>query len=677
MLNDKELSILNSLYKTKLPTKIEELANLHKLSPRSIRSYVTRINKDLKFDCITLHKGSFQLSDPGFVDDFFENYQVSNYSSQVLVLFMLHKLVIDNKINLSHFVIEFEVSRTTAKNYLNQVKEQLESYHLKLDHSTGITLLGKESDKRQVFLNLLQQIQQRNRVELELISPLLAPCHGMISEERLQVFMGKMLSALDYELSEHSHLVLCNYLKIMLLRVSQGFPSPELFNRRFLENSEEYKQTCDIFKELEQDTLITLPLEEVLEFINKIMGLHYSTHKETEHHNWFEYDLFISKLIRRFSKACDTNLVGDFTLYENLLNHIKPAMYRIAHKISLHQFDHPYIIQHSPKEFALTEEILRNLHFYPQNPQIYQDETALICLHFKQALEKQKSEERKNVLLVSNYGYGSSRMMMEKIRQHYHLGKFEWIPSHELKNMDKSQFHLVISTDSTIEKPSSVPVIYISPFLERKDRHKLAEYLSPKESEKISLSQVLAVIEEHATITDLPKLKENLSQSFHFTDDTEIKSSISDFINEEMIVLDVKAQTVQEVLEHAGKLLESQGCIQASYGENLIDSFVNYGVYMMIYSDVAIPHTKNTGNVLKTGFTFIRTASPIDFENHALSLFVTFCTRNNKEHLEALILIADIVKDKLAKQSLQNLATPQEILAFLQQNESKSKGNLL
>lgn len=676
MLNDKELTVLNSLYQWNRPVQIQELATAHKLSDRSIRSYIARINKDFKFECVSLHKGFYTIENREFLHDFFQNYQVSNYSGQALTELMLHKLLLNNKINLSHFVIEYEVSRSTAKNYLNAVKEQLEQYQLKLDHSAGITLLGKESDKRQMILNLYLQVEKRQRVERELLSPLFEDYETLVEERILQEFLDNMLSVLDYQLSTHSHKILLCYLKIMLSRMNQDFLHEDIMNKTFLEQSSEYQKTLSLFQDLESAIdKQSIPLNECLEVINKVMGLHYSNNKEEEHHNWFEYDLFISKMIRRFSKACGYNLVGDFQLYENLLNHIKPSMYRIAHKIELHQFDKDYIIEQ--EEYSLTEKILQALHFFPQDPSHYVGEIALICIYFKQALEKQKTQVKQNILLISNYGYGSSRVMMEKIKEYYHIGEMTWIPSQEALHIDKQLYHLLISTDSKIQQDPLLPVVNISPFLQPEDRQKLSLYLSPKEPEKVLLSQLLPIIEAHGKIEETDSLKESLCQQFGFIDDTEKKQGILDFMTEESILLDYPAQAVWEVLETSGKLLEKQGYTDPSYTSHLIESFENYGVYMMIDTDVAIPHTKNSGNVHKTGFTFIRLSEPLDFADHQLSMFFTFCTRNNKEHLEALILIADIIKDEETKKSMETLATAKEILEFLANNEehaSNTKG---
>lgn len=672
MLNEKELSLLSHFAQlTQKEIHLEDLAKQHKLSTRSIRLYVNKINQTLGKDCISLKKGVYQVTEQNLLQEFLEHHQVTHYSAPVLVSFLLHKLVLEDGINLSHFVTEFEISRTTAKNYLNQTKETLELYHLSLDHSGKIMLLGKEFDKRRLLLNLLLEFHRKDEREAQLIRPLLKDFEQLEIAGILAHYLEAMLLRLNYTLSEHSNQILLNDMLITIYRNKRGHCLQEIENKIFLKNSQEYQNTKDLFAQLEEALDMRFPQEEALEVVNKIMGLHYSTDKESEHHNWFEYDLFISKLIRRFSKGYGVNLVGDFRLYEQLLNHIKPAMYRIAHHIKLHQFDSQAIVDLSQKEYDLTRDVLQQLHFFPYDCDVkaYQDEISLICVYFKQAIHEFHSNTEKNVLFVSNYGYGSGTMLMEKLRSHFQVAQIEWIQSYDLARLEESNYHLIITTERNLNHPSSLsllPVVEISPFFQDADRGKLAEFLSHKESVKLSISQLMEVILQHQG--DSALLEENLLSNFSqfLEDDRKKTGSISQFLEESCILLDVEGETMEEVLQIAGGLLVKQGYILPSYVETLVESFENYGVYMMIEEDVAIPHTKNTGNVLKTGFSFVRLRQPIEFADHSLSMFFTFCTVNNKEHLEALIRIADTVKQEGLKQSMKKLSTPQELLTLLE-----------
>ncbi len=45
----------------------------------------------------------------------------------------------------------------------------------------------------------------------------------------------------------------------------------------------------------------------------------------------------------------------------------------------------------------------------------------------------------------------------------------------------------------------------------------------------------------------------------------------------------------------------------------MLYSFENYGSYMIIDDDIAIPHAKNEGTVRKTGITLLILKKPVEF----------------------------------------------------------------
>lgn len=667
MLSEKEWSVLQYLFQLRRPIHLEELATHFKCSARSIRGYIVHINDALKSPCISLHKGTYQVEDGDTIADFLqESHEI--FSAPVLTSYMLYKIALEDGINLSHFVNKFQVSRTTAKNYLNKVKLQLHQYQLDLEHSGAITLLGQESQKRRLLLNLLLQLQSKSKRELQVITPLLHDFENVELTATLVNFLEDVLLTLDYTLSEHSHHVLINYMLLSLYRQKHHHPLTTIENKSFLEQSKEYQVIAPFFSSLEQNGHILFPLEEKLEVVNKIMGLHYSKNKEWEHHNWFEYDLFISRLIRRFAELSGAHVVGDFYLYESLLNHIKPAIYRMANGISNPPFDVAYIKKHSQREYQITVTLLQEFHVIlndPEEVESVEDEIALICVYFKQAVEKWKEEREKDVLLVCNYGYGSSRMVMENLRRYFQIRTLKWVPSYDLQAVAVSQFHLVISTE-TVDTPH-VPLVEITPFFTVEDRMKLGQYLSVRELSKVQGERIMKVIENHCIIDHkeglIRDLQEELGEMWSYT--LEKEPSILDFMSEDTILLDVDCDSIQEALHCSGKLLEEQGAILSTYTHDLVTSFENYGLYMMLDEHCAIPHTKNKNNVLKTGFSFLRLKEPIAFEGHLLSMLFTFCTVNNQEHLKALVLIADVMKEEGLRQALETLETPQEILSFL------------
>ncbi len=678
MINHKELSMLRTMTQREGSWTLEELAKLQKVSERSVRNYVSNINETLGFQGIVLEKSGFFLKRKEDIKIFLDSVQLEFHSSEVLAFVMLCRLLMENTINLTHFMKEFQISRTTAKNYLNRVKEQLAKHHLTLNYLKNITLEGSETDKRAYLLEILLEIPEKTTEEQKLLAPIFQEIQDTTQRNEATYFLKEILHNLNYTLSAHSHTLLIHYLVLSRLRLQKDFPLTQIDNMVFLKKSREYQESIHLFHKLQEKFPFPIPEEEFLEVINKIMGLHYSKHKESELLNWFEYDLFISKLIRRFSKARGVNLVGDYDLYESLLNHIKPAMYRIAHNINLHQFDYLAIKDNAPEEFQLLTKLLIQLHFFPTQEELalYEDEIALICVYFCQALERNTKTPTGDVLLLCCYGLGTARKLMEKIRSLYQVRKMEWTATKNLSHINLNQFQLILSTEKNTELPQQdISLVEISPFLSQEDRLKLIDYLAPKELPTLHLSQIVTWVEEYAFFQDEHK-KQNFCQElkeksgFLLQDDLEQpKHSILSLLEERNIMLDVPLDSIHQVLQLSGDLLENSGYLTPEYTKSMIESFENYGTYMTIEENVAIPHAKNQENVIKTGFSFVRLNKPCLFHNHPLSMFFSFCTLNNKDHLQALVLIADVVKNPTLKKALMEAKTPAQVLALFSTSE--------
>lgn len=671
MLNDKDIKVLNSLFNFKQTTSVSELAKANGLSERSIRNYIDRINENFNFECIELKKGYYTITDTDSVEEFLLNFNVSCYSATALTNYMIYKIALDGKINLSHFASEFEISRTTAKNYLNSVKDYMLEYHLKVENvvKEGIILQGRESDIRRMILNLILNISSLDSIEKRLISPIIKQYFDEIYKISIKLFIKDLSSQLNLSLSDHSYRTLLTYFLIVINRVHQGIYVKSSLNRGFIENCKEYKEITPLLSVFTTTLGINLDIDEIIEIVNIIIGVTYSDNREGSYDNWFEYDLFISKLIRNFSAECGQNLVSDFELYDNLLNHIKPAMYRITNKIKLDKFDYSYIIEKSRFEYDITKKILLELHFFPKSDDLdaYADEISLICLYFKLALDKLVKYNVKNVLVVCTYGYGTSKIIMQKIKQIYHVADIECIPHYELKYTNLVHFDLIITTLNDLELEENIPVLQVNPILDVNDHKEISQYLTPKHGEKINLSSLLDIISVNCKIENEQELKTQLLSNFSniITNDIAEKTGILKYLPTSNILLNFEATNITQVIEKAGDILHKNRFTDVTYKQNLINSFENYGAYMLLDEQTAIPHTKTQNNVFKTGFTFIRLKTPVEFNGCSVSLFFTFCSQNNKEHLDSLMLISNLIKSTEHKNTLKMLSTPAQVVEFL------------
>ena len=95
-------------------------------------------------------------------------------------------------------------------------------------------------------------------------------------------------------------------------------------------------------------------------------------------------------------------------------------------------------------------------------------------------------------------------------------------------------------------------------------------------------------------------------------------------------------------------------------------AFENYGSYMVIEDGIAIPHAKNEGNVYKTGLTLLILKHPVSMDDgKSLSVFFSFCSHDNSEHLDALVAISNLIKESSFKEHLFNFQSESEVLQFI------------
>lgn len=87
---------------------------------------------------------------------------------------------------------------------------------------------------------------------------------------------------------------------------------------------------------------------------------------------------------------------------------------------------------------------------------------------------------------------------------------------------------------------------------------------------------------------------------------------------------------------------------------------------MIIDDGIAIPHAKNEGTVRKTGMTLLVLHRPVEFMNgKKLQVFFSFCSKDNIEHLDALVAVANLIKETDFRQCMKGFYDSLEVVHFI------------
>lgn len=111
-------------------------------------------------------------------------------------------------------------------------------------------------------------------------------------------------------------------------------------------------------------------------------------------------------------------------------------------------------------------------------------------------------------------------------------------------------------------------------------------------------------------------------------------------------------------------LLEG-GYIKASYVDGIIDCVKEYGPYIVIAPDIALPHARPEKGALKVGYSITRFEEPVRFAEDGSAdarLFISLSCVHDDTHILMLQEIVEILSDEVKKDLLFTSTDKEEIV---------------
>ena len=357
------------------------------------------------------------------------------------------------------------ISITTLTSYLDELTEWLDAFKISITRKrgVGIELKGTEASKRKALAAYLLHFFQDELIEqLFLLQEGSAP-----TEKILYYFEPESLMAIDGVLnstfsSAHSRLADSGYNGLMVHFYITIQRSRNGWILKEEGSTEENSLIADICKQLSSVLDVSFSEDDIgyLTAILKGAKLHEA--------NVLPYDsVVLGKLVRNLIKdvsvQLQVDLTKDFPLYQGLLAHMEPSVFRVKQGMGLYnplteEIKRKYPILFSAVKIGLEKEFL-DIEAFPE------DELAFIVLHFGSALVLREEEIFIKALIVCPTGIGTSKMLASRIKKEIHE-----IDSVEIKSMKDIRkngslkpYDVIIST---VRLPfSSMDYILVSPLL--------------------------------------------------------------------------------------------------------------------------------------------------------------------------------------------------------------------
>ncbi|MCF2611945.1 BglG family transcription antiterminator [Fusobacterium perfoetens] len=677
MLNKRCIEIIEELRKNNYTIFIKEMAEKFGVTERSIRYDIENINYYFsKFNLNEIEKqskGIYTLEEEDKkIEELLKNMSQRFYvfTSYERKEFIEEKFLFFEENRLIDLAETLDISMSTIKIDLKEVKIFFIENGLNLNFYSkqGILLEGNEEKIRMLqlrFLNKYLEINSENILSLkkketktyldDIIYEDLKEIFEKINLKNIYRFVKRIEKKLDATISDEAFTILRFYIVIMLNRIKNNkIILQREMNKKFLMETKEFEIINKEKEFLEEQSKIKIEENEVLLLTELFLGSHSYNFNSSFFENWIELEILVNKLIKDVSDILNINLTQDKALIDGLLNHLKPAYYRIRNNI---KFENK--IYEDVK--LLYEELYEKVKIVSKKylekyigKDIPEEEIAFLTIHFKTAIDRKVNSQRKtkNIIIVCGLGYGSSKLIAQKLLEKYDVNIIATLPYHKfLEIEDYEDIDFIITTLEIEDKLEyTFPIIKVHPILTKEDKILLESYGLSENQRKISLNQLMNIIKEETNILNEKELIKKLKNilKYKYIDDIEKQKiySLSELLPLENIKVIDKVKDWKEAIKVSSMPLQIGNYIKDEYIDEMIKNVEQNGSYMVVNDVVALPHARTNGLVNKTGMSLLVLKDEVTFPGEKrVKILLTFSSYDQKEHIDALSKFVTILEE--------------------------------
>ena len=679
MVKKRYFEIINLVINSNDEITVKDISNLYNITERSIRYDIDELNvffqeKNNK-DIIEINNNRLKiLYSENEIEDIVENIKEKEYflSENERVNILSYEIFLSkNEFILQYFTEKYNLSKTTVRYSLKELNKIISEYGLVIDmnNNRGYKIIGSEINIRKYIINILREYiknTKEKKIEYDPLKKIIQKFYKKSRIEESKSIINKILDYTGKTISDEAFETLQLFLFISVIRNKNGHEIEEdVENEIFLSKTMEFSKIREILEKVEN-----IKEKDIHYFVDFFLGS-YSYNLEYSYFlNWILIESLIDQFIKLLSDKLKVNLTEDKILRKELLNHIKPAIYRMKNKFKLTESILSEVKKQYMELFIKTKSSLKIISDFI-DLSFDEDEAAFITVMIQRAIMRNNPstllKKDPNILIVCGLGYSSSRFLYENINNRFQVNIIDIIPFNQLENYNYlKKADIIISTLDF--KLDGMDVITVNAVMNEKDILKLKNYGLPEKKSKIKLSELLSIIKK---VSDETELKKQLIRNFgeNIYDDMGEKSetgkSFVELLSEKSIKLNVAANNLDEVIEITGQTMIDSGLVKEEYTDELKNQIIQYGKYILVGDKTILPHGQLLKNVRETGFSLITLKKGIDFFGSEIKIVICLASRNKDEHLRAILELNRYLKNPDFETELLNKENSEELTDYL------------
>lgn len=617
--------------------------------------------------------------------------------SERITMILTELLESRNYITMDNLAESILISRSTILKDMVKVRKWLliRNLELKSCKGQGVKIVGDEKYLREAAIVLLT-----NNVDVYKALNLIKASKVSKSDYGLDKYKKQLFKDIDIpcienclhiaeeqletKFTDESYSGLVIHIAIAIKRVRENkdivMDKNEL---KTLEITKEFVVASSIAKILENRFEVVIPVDEIGYITIHLLGSNVSISKNNDV-DFGTIEFITDNFIKSVGLILNTDLLADKQLFDGLIQHIRPTIYRLKHSVTLKNPLLKEIKQSLGKVFYAVKHSVYAIEEYAGN-KLNDEEIGYLTLHFGAAIERSKGINKRiiNAIVVCATGLGTSKLVSSKIQSLFNINIIDTVSYNQVDDVIKNEVvDLIITTVPIKSNINNIPCIEVSPFLSEKNINEISAVLRKYDNghinnNNISIEKIMEIVSHNCAILNSDKLAEELANYLSITNRFKkgvFQPMLSEVLTNDFIKLNVDVENWEQAIRCGGKILKSNDVIEGKYIESMIDSVKALGPYIVIAPGIAMPHARPDESVKKIGMSLITLKKPINFgnkDNDPVSIVVCLCAVDHSSHLKALSQLATFLGEKEFITTVLNSNNPSEITNYI-----KNKGEM-
>ncbi|WP_324270838.1 transcription antiterminator [Fusobacterium polymorphum] len=582
--------------------KLPKIAELLKLTERSIRYKIDEINEELGTRKIEIKKREFfsSLTDEDMTK-LIENIEGESYvynQKEREELIILYTLMKKDKFLLKEVAEKLGTSKSTIRNDLKNLKKILLNYNIRLlqDDKLKYYFDYLEEDYRYFITTFLYKYvsfdKKYDKIFFDDISYFRKVIYKEIKDEYMTEInsVSQKIKEAELDYMDETLNILVILMVVSQKREKQN-SNLKIENIKILEKREEYLQLKKTFKDFSNTNLIFFT-----DYLFRITRDEKDVFVKFK--NWLDISVAINKIVRTFEIENKIDLKNIDVFLDEIFYYIKPLIFRTKRKIKLKNSIlkdvkklYPSIFNFLKKNFYFLEEVI--------DEKVSDEEIAYLVPFFHKALQNNNKINKKGIL-VTTYKENIALFLKEDIETEFliDIDKILTLKSFEQIEKKIENYDYILTTFSVekdfVKEIEHTKIIELNPILTEKDIKKLEEAGLTK-NKKIKMTTLLKVILENSSDVNVKKLINSLDEAFPekiYNDVDRNKFLLENFLKPENI-FQINLNSFEEILNKFLKL----SFLQKSDINDIINKVSNNNFYSYLGEKIGIIfHKLNTKN---------------------------------------------------------------------------------